>query len=284
MHTWGFEALGTAWQVDTVAPLGDAPRERVRALVERYDHDWSRFRTDGPVADLARTGRATLADEADDLLGVYDALHGLTGGGMNPLVGASLERLGYDPAYTLRPAGEPVAAPSWGDARWVPPVLEVPQGAVLDVGAAGKGHLVDLVTELLLAEGVDVVTVDGSGDLRHVAGEPLRVALEHPDDPSLAVGVLELDPGRALCASATNRRAWGDGLHHVLDARTGAPTTGVAATWVVADRALVADALATALFLAPADRLAEAFDFSALLITADGRAAVHGDLTGELFS
>lgn len=284
MHTWGFEALGTAWQVDTATPLGDAPRERVRERVEQYDRDWSRFRTDGPVAELARTGRAALADDAGDLIDVYTTLYRLTDGAMNPLVGASLERLGYDPAYTLQPSGEPVPAPSWDAVTWAPPVLDAPPATVLDVGAAGKGHLVDLVTDLLLADGVDVLTVDGSGDLRHVAGEPLRVALEHPGDSSLAVGVIELDPGRALCASASNRRAWGDGLHHVLDARTGAPTDDVVATWVVADRALVADALATALFLAPADRLAEAFDFSALVITADGRAAVHGDLTGELFS
>lgn len=284
MHTWGFEALGTAWQVETATPLGDAPRERVRERVEAYDRAWSRFRTDGLVAELARTGRVTLPDEATDLLGVYDVLHPLTDGAMNPLVGASLERLGYDPAYSLEPSGDPSPAPSWADASWAAPVLEVPAGTVLDVGAAGKGQLVDLVAALLAGEGVDVLTVDGSGDLLHVAGEPARVALEHPDDPALAIGVIELEAGRALCASATNRRAWGEGLHHVLDARTGAPVRDVVATWVVAERALVADALATALFLAPADRLAEAFDFAALVVTADGRARVHGDLTGEMFS
>lgn len=284
MHTWGFEALGTAWQVDTGAPLDEASRERVRDRLDAYDRAWSRFRSDGLVAELARTGRATLPDEATDLLGVYDVLHPLTDGAMNPLVGASLERLGYDPAYSLRPSGEPVAAPAWADASWAAPVLEAPVGTVLDVGAAGKGHAVDLVAALLDDAGAEVLTVDASGDLARVAGDPLRVALEHPEDPSLAIGVVELEPGRALCASATNRRAWGDGLHHVLDARTGTPVRDVVATWVVADRALVADALATALFLAPAERLAEAFDFAALVVTADGRAHGHGELTGELFA
>ena len=51
-------------------------------------------------------------------------------------------------------------------------------------------------------------------------GAPQRIGLEHPFDPRRAIGVWEVTDA-ALCASATNRRAWGDGLHHVLDARTG---------------------------------------------------------------
>ncbi|MGZ3089125.1 FAD:protein FMN transferase, partial [Pseudomonas aeruginosa] len=61
--------------------------------------------------------------------------------------------------------------------------------------------------------GGDVV-VDGSGDLA-VRGTPVRVGLEHPYDPARAIGVVEVR-GAALCASAVTRRAWGDGLHHVL--------------------------------------------------------------------
>ena len=65
------------------------------------------------------------------------------------------------------------------------------------------------------------------------AGAPQRIGLEHPFDPRRAIGVWEVTDA-ALCASATNRRAWGDGLHHVLDARTGQPVRTIAATWAVA--------------------------------------------------
>ncbi len=60
----------------------------------------------------------------------------------------------------------------------------------------------------------------------------------------------------ALCASATNRRAWGDGLHHVLDARTGVPVRSVVATWAVGADAMRADAIATALFFEGGPELA----------------------------
>ena len=87
----------------------------------------------------------------------------------------------------------------------------------------------------------------------------------------------------ALCASAVNRRSWGEGLHHVLDARTGRPTSDVVATWVIAGEALVADALATALFFVPPARLMPEFDFTFVRVNADGRIESACDLPGEMF-
>ena len=46
----------------------------------------------------------------------------------------------------------------------------------------------------------------------------------------IGIGMIALVHDGALCSSATNRRAWGDGLHHVIDAMTGLPTRDVIAT------------------------------------------------------
>jgi thiamine biosynthesis lipoprotein len=115
---------------------------------------------------------------------------------------------------------------------------------------------------MLLDAGIEEYIVDGSGDLVHRGEESVRVGLEHPFDPSLAIGVYELSNG-ALCASAPGRRAWGTalhpGLHHILDGISGEPTTKVAATWAAASTGLVADGLATALFFTPGAELEAAF-------------------------
>jgi thiamine biosynthesis lipoprotein len=124
----------------------------------------------------------------------------------------------------------------------------------IDIGAAGKGLLVDLVAQILIDAAVPRFVVDAGGDLRHYGDRPIRVGLEHPLDPMRVVGVVDLRD-RALCASGVNRRAWGDGLHHVLDARTGAPTDDVLATWVIAEEAVLADGIATALFFVDGNRL-----------------------------
>jgi thiamine biosynthesis lipoprotein len=111
----------------------------------------------------------------------------------------------------------------------------------------------------------------------------VTVALEHPYDPAKAIGTVPL-AGGALCASASNRRAWGDGLHHVLDGTTGLPVSTAVATWAMAESTVVADALATALFFVPGSELERSYDFSWLAVFSDGRAAYSAGFEGTLFT
>lgn len=279
---WRFEAIGTQWRIDTGHALPFPVAEAVTERVTRFDRDWSRFRADSRVAALATPGRHRLADDAGPLLDFYRELYVATAGRVTPLVGRALEVLGYDATYRLRPSGDVSAVPAWDDAiAWDGEHLDVVTPVVLDVGAAGKGYLVDLVSDLLVGAGIPEHIVDASGDLR-TRGVPMRIALEHPLDPRKAVGVAELPDG-AFCASATTRRAWGDGLHHMLDPATGLPTRAVLATWVLAPTALVADGIATALFF-DADP-----EFVARRVTAfarmfhDGSVDVSPDFPGEMF-
>lgn len=265
--TWRFDAIGTGWRIDTPEPLPDDVRDGVSGLIAAFDAAWSRFRGDSLVARLARGGEAPAPPDAADMLDAYAELGRATGGAVNPLVGASLERLGYDAAYSLR-AQDPVAAPADWRARlaWRDGTLRLRGRATIDVGALGKGRLIDRVAELIPGPAV----VDASGDLR-VCGMPQRVALEHPYDPRRAIGVITVADG-ALCASAANRRAWGDGLHHVLDARTGAPVRTVVATWALAETAMIADAAATALFFEGGPGYARDHDVHWVRMLSDGRA------------
>ncbi|MEO6604431.1 MAG: FAD:protein FMN transferase [Aeromicrobium sp.] len=281
---WQFEAIGTAWQIDSAAPLSTPTRDAVLERINAFDDVWSRFREDSIVTQIAgSSGTWELPDEADALLHLYASLYELTDGSMTPLIGRALADLGYDADYSLTEQDDPGPVPSWDAIAWHHPYLTNIEPVLLDVGAAGKGLLVDLVAGMLGDAGVDGFTVDASGDLLHRAPEPLRIALEHPADASRAVGVAELEAGQALCGSATNRRAWGDGLHHVLDGRTGRPTDDVIATWVVADSCMVADGLATALFLAEPDQLMARFTYEFVRMHADGRVEWSPEFPGEVF-
>ena len=282
---WQFEAIGTAWQIDTAEPLAPDTAAAVTARIDDFDEVWSRFRPDSVVSTIALEGGSWVFDaDSRALLDLYVELHDVTDGAVTPLVGRTLADLGYDEAYSLRAAAEPAAVPAWESFEWTYPTLLAHEPLLFDVGAAGKGHLVDLVVAVLTEHGITQFTIDASGDLMHRQDEPLRVALEHPIDATRAIGVAELPRGRALCASATNRRAWGDGLHHVLDGRTGRPTRDVVATWVVADSCLLADGLATAHFLTDPARLMSRFEHEFVRMHADGRVEWSPDFPGEVFS
>jgi thiamine biosynthesis lipoprotein len=290
MSAWGFEAIGTVWQIDTREPLAPDVRAEVLARIEEFDRTWSRFRPDSVVSAIADgAGEWVLPDEAGVLLSFYDELNDATDGAVNPLVGRTLADLGYDADYSLVESGGRADVPYWSTVEFSSPVLRTSEPVTIDVGAAGKGLLVDLVSGII-DEHTHQFTVDASGDMYHGGTAPIRVALEHPLDPTRAIGVAELGPEDALCASATNRRVWGDGLHHVLDARTGCPTADIIATWVVAPQSCMhADGLATAHFFVgpgPADPgvLMERFQHQFVRMHADGRVEWSTDFPGEIFA
>ena len=287
MHTLEFEAIGTAWSISTPEPLARADRAAMDSLIARYDLLYSRFRPDSLVAEMGRrAGTWELPASAAGLLRLFDSLNRVTGGAVNPLVGRSLEVLGYDAGYSLKPSGPPLPAAGWANTvSWQEAggrtLLTTSEPVVFDVGAAGKGQLVDLVCALLVEAGHNRYVVDAGSDVRH-RGSPLRVALEHPFDPTRAIGVLSLQDC-SLCASAANRRSWGDGLHHVLDALTGMPVDSVAATWVRAGDTMTADGLATALFFTDPQQLAGEFAFDYVRMFSDGRADYSNAMAGVLF-
>ncbi|CAN5202560.1 FAD:protein FMN transferase [soil metagenome] len=284
MQSLTFDAIGTGWQLDTVEPIEPGLAAAIAARIDGFDATWSRFRENSLVSRIAVTpGVWEFPDDAPALFDVYRRLYLATDGAVSPLVGAAMDDLGYDRTYSLRPTGRTVAAPAWDDAvAWDGHALTTLRPVSVDVGAAGKGYLVDIVSGMLAEAGHEDFTVDGSGDIRRHGPTPIRVALEHPLDTSMAIGVAVVDA--AICSSATNRRTWGDGLHHVIDATTGLPTDSVIATWAIAATALEADGLATALFFADPARLSREFDFTWVRMLRDGTVEFSPHLKGEIFA
>ena len=252
--------------------------------VESFDRDWSRFRDDSLVTRISREpGHHRLPADAGPLLEWYGELYEATGGRVSPLVGRTMESLGYDASYRLSPASTLLTVPRWDDAiSWDGEFLDTVVPVLLDVGAAGKGYLVDLLSELLTGQGVTTHVVDASGDLVARGATSEVVALEHPADPSKAIGVVPLTDG-ALAGSAINRRTWGHGLHHVIDALTGLPTSSVVATWALAPDALHADGLATALFFDTVPNLTQSAGVAYVRMFANGRVEHSPSFPGELF-
>lgn len=281
-YRWDFVAIGTTWRIDTATELDDGDRAAVGAVVASFDRDWSRFRGDSGVSRIAAGGAIDAPADTAAMLDVYVALDAATHGAVNPLVGDALARRGYDPAISLRDRGAQSAPAEWRSLiDTTGGRLRLDRPAMIDVGAVGKGRLVDLVLAALRSRVEGAVVVDASGDLA-VHGTPQRVALEHPYDTTRAIGVWTVSAG-ALCASATNRRSWGDGLHHVLDARTGEPVRRFAATWAVAGDAMTADAAATALFFDGGPQFAADRDVSWVRMSTDGSVEWSPDCEAELF-
>lgn len=241
---WQFEAIGTRWVIETPDPIEQTRKMQIWEKIDAFDRNWSRFRSDSVVSFLRTRPSMDLGPDAPELLGIYDELYGATAGAVTPLIGGALETLGYDADLSFEVKGEPDRVPNWADCSLEGSVLHVPGPVVLDVGAVGKGFLAQKVADIIDGRCV----VDAGGDIVNRTDNPLKVGLEDPRDPESAIGVVEIPHGWALAGSATNRRTWGKGLHHVLDGRTGKPAGHIVAAWAAGPDAGFADGLATAAF------------------------------------
>lgn len=284
-----FEAIGTVWSIDLLAPADQAQTlsKLITTRITEFNKTYSRFRSDSWVNSIRRPGSYAVPHDFKPLFEFYQQLNTVTGGAVTPLIGDVMERAGYDATYSLEPRQlKPVPALSEAlvlDGN----TLHVKYSCVLDVGAAGKGYLVDILGELLVSQGITNYTIDAGGDILHhspdASGTPLEVGLEDPADTSKAVGKVTIH-NRALCGSASNRRAWSD-THHIINPLTLTPVQDVRATWVIATNTMLADGLATALFFVGPEKLADFnFEYAILkTVKAGTQIAVSEHFSGEIF-
>ena len=134
--------------------------------------------------------------------------------------------------------------------------VTLPAGMELDLGAVAKGQLGDILRDTLKGDGVEsalldlgqstIVAIGGKGD-----GSPWRIGVQNPAGTDY-LGVLELKDA-AMGTSGSYQRYFEDnGVRycHIIDPDTAAPVqNGLASVTVVADSALLCDALSTALFV-----------------------------------
>ncbi|HTK33095.1 MAG TPA: FAD:protein FMN transferase [Candidatus Paceibacterota bacterium] len=295
MAQFNFKAIGTVWRID-VYDLIEPEQERAvsKAILERitaFDLVYSRFRSDSTVAQIARaSGVYELPLDADLLFTTYHDLYTKTDGYFTPLIGQMLVDAGYDPAYSLEQKKELQRPPTWDEAIEFrnskdssngKPALIVKKPVQLDFGAAGKGYIIDLVGKVLDGHGIRSYLINAGGDILRTGDDVARIGLEDPMDTTKAIGIYTLKNG-SICGSSGNRRAWGT-FTHIMNPKTLESATKIAAVWVAAPTALIADALTTCLFFVPPETLFSLYHFEYCIMYKD-RTFIQSDGFGaELF-
>lgn len=230
-----FRAMGT--KVSIVAPADAAGRmlagatERTRAVFEREEQRFSRFRVDSELSRVnGASGGWIEVSPAFERLARFALMQAeRTGGLFDPAALDAVVAAGYDRDFdevlagargALRP---PRPCGRWREIEVRPGYVRLPAGVGLDLGGIAKGWTADLAAEDALLAGVPWIVVDAGGDLRVAGDAPaIDVALEDPMIATEEVARLRIGAG-ALASSSVTHRAWGPGLHHVVDPRTGAP-------------------------------------------------------------
>jgi thiamine biosynthesis lipoprotein len=235
-----FRAMGT--EITTVVPATSPERvvkgvfEGVTDIFVREEQRFSRFRGDSELISVnANAGRWTNVSAGFERLARFSLRQAeRTEGLFDPTVLHAMIAAGYDRDYDEVLVGARVAlhppqpCGSWAEIDMRPGGLRLPAGVGLDFGGVAKGWTADLAAEAAARSGVPWVLVSAGGDLR-IAGDcvGIDVAIEDPWVATEEAARVRLRSG-ALASSSMTRRAWGPGLHHVIDPRTGAPSDAAA--------------------------------------------------------
>lgn len=290
-------ALGTSARLVVWPPANlGAALGAVDGVLAALDRQASRFREDSEISWLHCRGGGLfmLSDGLAEAVSVALEAARWTGGLADPTVGDAVISLGYDRDFAAIDAdrgdapGVPALVPGWQVVSLDGPLLRLPAGVRLDLGATAKGLGSDRAVRAAMTAGGHTggVLVSLGGDIA-VAGQPPLggwpvLVAEMPDATGQSrTQQVRLTDG-AVATSSIMCRQWrraGQVLHHIVDPRTGLPASGPWQTVSVA-AATCADANAAATAAIVAGESAEEWlavaGVPARLVGHDGRVRYTG--------
>jgi thiamine biosynthesis lipoprotein len=252
--------MGTVLEIDAAGSDRAALERAVEdafASVGGVEDRLSNWRPDSELSRANHAGAVPFRVSAETFWSLSAALRlaAETAGAFDPSVGSVTEPLGLtgalpDPARAR--AG--TAAVGWRRVRLDPAARTVTllaSGAELDSGAFGKGEALDRAAQVLRRRGAVAASLNFGGQILLFGTESReglragwnRVVVAAPDAAGTPVCELALGDGSISTSGDAEKPG------HLIDPRTGRAAAFHGSVTVVADTALRADALSTALFV-----------------------------------
>jgi thiamine biosynthesis lipoprotein len=232
--------------------------------IERLERQFSLQRQDSALSRLNATGR--LASPSLDILAVLQAAAAVSdaSGGAFDITVQPLWRL-YAQHFQAHPGDE--RGPSEADIAQVlqrvdyrqlslsPGLVALPPGTSVTMNGIAQGYITDRVADLLRGLGWTHVMID-LGEIYALGSRAderaWAVAVNNPTGLRAPLPVLKVHDQAVATSSAAGTMFVASGRHHHLfDPRSGRSASRCIQVTVIAKRAALADALSTALFVAP---------------------------------
>jgi len=128
-------------------------------------------------------------------------------------------------------------------------------GMKIGFGAIGKGYAADKAKALLVSKGVTAGIINASGDMntwgKQPDGSDWKVAITNPLNKNKVFAILPITNGAVVTSGNYEKYVIFNNKRytHIIDPRTGYPSSGIISVTVFAPKAELADALATSVFV-----------------------------------
>ena len=266
--------MGTSYKIQLLEVPGEEDpgvlADKVQTILSRLDREI--FSTYAPNSELSRLNNHAVGTpfavsrEMLDVLMLADTVFSSTSGAFDPTVGPLVSLWGFGPKMSLTELNLPCSSDveeALSRVGFEHLLIDEASSEVvktrdvmIDLSAIAKGYAVDQIGRLLDEQGSDSYFIEIGGELKikgvKADGSNWVPAIEAPSDRAFEVYEIFSNLGQsiAVAGSGDYRNYFEvDGVRysHEIDPRTGRPVRHhLAAAYVIADSAALADALATA--------------------------------------
>lgn len=129
------------------------------------------------------------------------------------------------------------------------------KGMKIGFGAIGKGYATQKAKELMRQMGIENGVVNASGDLiawgKDVNNQIFKVGIADPQNKEKMLSWLNIEDAAVVTSGDYERFVMFEGIRyaHIIDPRTGYPTTGIKSVTIITANPELADAISTSVFV-----------------------------------
>jgi thiamine biosynthesis lipoprotein ApbE len=270
-------AMGTLWEIETPGVAAPAAMAAAFAEIRRLDGLLSHYQPESAISRLNRSGRLQNEPEVAALLARSAAYSQESQGAFDVTVAPLVGLWGFKTMQAHVPTVAEMQAVrprvGWQKVSITGDAITLPVGTSVELGAIGKGYALDRAMQVLQRHGLRRARIDAGGQQRLLG--TWTVAILHPRKDGV-LGQVSVTDGSVATSGDTERFFIHQGkrYNHLIDPRTGYPTSDWPSVTVIAPDGESADALSTvAAILGPqaAIPVLNAHQAEALWYGADGR-------------
>lgn len=227
------------------------------AEVKRIDDLFTTFNEDSPVWKLNNSVDSIFSVDSEiyNLIVLCDSVTKLSNGSFDVSLDNLTKAWGFYTDYPKVPSkakiDSAILISGWQNIRLVSDNSIIKKNkAALNFGAIAKGYAVDKAMDILKNSGIEDALINAGGEIKCL-GNNWIVGIQHPRELNEIIQKIKLD-GTSVATSGDYEQYFEqDGIryHHVLNPKTGYPSTGLQSVTIINKKNAFADALATAVFV-----------------------------------
>lgn len=280
--------LGTVVEIqirETDQSKADSAISKAFKEIKRIDNLFSTFKEESPVWEINNSIDTIISIDTEiyNLLVLCDSVTKLSDGCFDVSLNNLWKVWGFDTqSFRLPDKSEIDSAlvfSGWNNIKLINHNKIIKRRNVgLNFGAIAKGYAVDKAIDALKNFGINSALVNAGGEVK-VMGNDWKVGVQHPRNTKELIEIVNLSDNSIATSGDYEQYFEVDEVryHHLLNPRTGYPSTGIQSVSIINKSNAFADALATAVFVMGLN------DGMRLIESLDDTEAMIVDEKGEIF-